>query len=103
MRAVAKEFEYLVNQLHPSADARADFEKLLQSEILEKCDEVTAKAFSCHFDENEPIPYTKETEMNSTGTDFSASRVLDDLNYDPNGDLEEFRSKILRYRSLHVQ
>lgn len=102
MRAVAKELEYLVNQLHPSADARADFEKLLRNEILDKCDEITAKAFSYNFDENEPIPYTKETEMKSTGEDFCAGQVLGNLDYDPNVDREEFRSNILRYREMFV-
>ena len=115
MTAVAKELEYLVNQLHPSADARADFEKALRKEILDECESMTNQAFFDNFydvKENvwNQIPYTHRTrfkdvgEIQGDGYDgaVDTSPILHSLDYDPKVARESFRDDLLRYSELFV-
>jgi hypothetical protein len=115
MTAVAKELEYLVNQLHPSADARADFEKALRQEILDECESMTNQVFFDNFydvKENvwDPIPYTHRTDFKDVGEiqgdgydgAVDTSPILDSLNYDPKVARESFRDDLLRYSELFV-
>ena len=121
MRTVAKELEFLVNQLHPSADARADFEAAMRDNLFDAVDRASATGFREAFRHRgkghawDAIKYTKGTEIGDECTTPKTSAlsnvdvggVLTDLNYKaenrgaPSGKAS-WRHNIGRFRELFV-
>ena len=85
MKTVAKELEMLVNELHPAADSRIDYEQTLRKDIFAHVSQSIQEAASSHFTNlttpTELIEY-QGNEANSRSRP-EAGAVLHALDYEP--------------------
>ncbi len=118
MRSVAKELEFLVNQLHPSADARSDFEHELRECIGYEVETAMEEAFRSAFYKNsgdkqvwKEVPYTEPTKLVGWGApgtpslnvNFDPRSMLLGLKYQPGeGDEDEWRRNLAKFRELFI-
>jgi len=120
MRTVAKELEGLVNQLHPAADSRMDYEQGLRDALFQCIDSsIEENAGMTFFNESKqgsgqhPFDLTAPTQLLqepqlgdahwSKGRS-NAAKVLYDLNYEPDRPelQKEFRHNIGLFRNLMI-